>query len=259
MHQTDRLEVHMFPCLSDNYGFLIHDHVNNLTATIDTPEVAAIEKALNENNWSLTHIINTHHHYDHAGGNLELKNKTGCTIIGPAVDQLRIPGIDQCIKHEETFQFGEHKIKAFHTPGHTLGHMVYHFEDQSLAFVGDTLFAMGCGRLFEGTPEQMWSSLSIIKQWPDNTKLYCAHEYTQTNANFAIGIEPTNNELIDRKTLVDGLRLENTPTVPTTVELEKKTNPFLRANQEQIKIALNMNESSDIAVFAEIRKRKDNF
>ena len=119
MNQTDHLEVHMFPCLSDNYGFLIHDHVNNLTATIDTPEVTAIEKALNENNWSLTHIINTHHHYDHAGGNLELKNKTGCTIIGPAVDQSRIPGIDQCIQHEEIFKFGEHKIKAFHTPGHT--------------------------------------------------------------------------------------------------------------------------------------------
>ena len=259
MNHTDRLEVHMFPCLSDNYGFLIHDHVNNLTATIDTPEVTAIEKALNENNWSLTHIINTHHHYDHAGGNLELKKKTGCTIIGPAVDQSRIPGIDQCIQHEEVFQFGEHKIKAFHTPGHTLGHMVYHFEDQSLAFVGDTLFVMGCGRLFEGTPEQMWSSLSIIKQWPGNTKLYCAHEYTQTNANFAISIEPNNNALVDRKTLVDDLRLANTPTVPTTVELEKTTNPFLRANQEQIKTFLNMNESSDIEVFAEIRKRKDNF
>ena len=182
MTQAASLETHMFPCLSDNYGFLIHDPIHKITATIDTPEVTAIQNALEEKNWSLTHIINTHHHYDHAGGNLELKNITDCHIIGPEADQSRIPGIDQTIAHEEEFQFGEHKVKAFHTPGHTLGHMVYHFEEQSLAFVGDTLFAMGCGRLFEGTPEQMWSSLNIIKEWPEKTQLFCAHEYTQANA-----------------------------------------------------------------------------
>jgi len=172
MTQTALLETHMFPCLSDNYGFLIHDPIHKITAAIDTPEVTAIQNALEEKNWSLTHIINTHHHYDHAGGNLELKDITDCRIIGPEADQSRIPGIDQTIAHEEEFQFGEHKVKAFHTPGHTLGHMVYHFEEQRLAFVGDTLFAMGCGRLFEGTPEQMWSSLNIIKGWPEKTQLF---------------------------------------------------------------------------------------
>ena len=259
MTQAPLLETHMFPCLSDNYGFLIHDPIHEITATIDTPEVTAIQNALEEKNWSLTHIINTHHHYDHAGGNLELKNITDCHIIGPEADQSRIPGIDQTIAHEEEFQFGEHKVKAFHTPGHTLGHMVYHFEEQSLAFVGDTLFAMGCGRLFEGTPSQMWTSLNIIKGWPDETKLYCAHEYTQANADFAITVDPNNRALLERKITVDNLRKDNQPTIPTTVGLEKETNPFLRADDSDIKAHLDMMQSSDVETFSEIRKRKDNF
>tara|TARA_B100000700_G_scaffold103724_1_gene117122 strand:+ start:503 stop:1282 length:780 start_codon:yes stop_codon:yes gene_type:complete len=259
MIQAASLETHMFPCLSDNYGFLIHDPIHEITATIDTPEVTAIQNALEEKNWSLTHIINTHHHYDHAGGNLELKNITDCHIIGPEADQSRIPGIDQTIAHEEEFQFGEHKVKAFHTPGHTLGHMVYHFEEQSLAFVGDTLFAMGCGRLFEGTPEQMWSSLNIIKGWPEKTQLFCAHEYTQANAEFALTVDPDNQALLKRKIDVENLRNSNQPTVPTTLSIEKDTNPFLRANDSNIKAHLGMPQSSDLETFAEIRKRKDNF
>ncbi|MBT7753706.1 MAG: hydroxyacylglutathione hydrolase [Gammaproteobacteria bacterium] len=253
------LEIYMFPCLSDNYGFLIHDNEKKLTATIDTPEVSAIEKALDINGWELTHILNTHHHYDHAGGNIELKNKTDCQVIGPKMDQERIPGIDKKVSHEEVFYYGNHKVISYHTPGHTTGHIVYHFENEKIAFVGDTIFAMGCGRLFEGTAEQMWNSLNIITNWPDETKLYCAHEYTKNNAEFAITIDPINRELIERINEVNIKRMKNIPTVPTNVGIEKLTNPFVRANDSKIKQNLDMTDQSNVSVFAEIRKRKDNF
>lgn len=253
------LEVFMFPCLSDNYGFLIHDPAENLTATVDTPEVSAIEGALNQKGWQLTHIINTHHHYDHAGGNLELKKKTNCTIIGPLQDKDRIPGIDLAIEHAQEFKFGSFEVKGFHTPGHTTGHMVYYFESEKIAFVGDTIFAMGCGRLFEGTPQQMLESLDLIMSWPDETMLYCAHEYTQTNAEFAITVDGKNEDLIKRKSEVEALRKDLIPTVPTQLQLEKKTNPFLRSDDHEIRLELGMVESSRTEVFAEIRNRKDQF
>ena len=253
------LEVFMFPCLSDNYGFLIHDPVENLTATVDTPEVSAIEGAVNQKGWKLTHIINTHHHYDHAGGNLELKKKTNCTIIGPLQDKDRIPGIDLAIEHGQEFKFGSFEVKGFHTPGHTTGHMVYYFESEKIAFVGDTIFAMGCGRLFEGTPQQMLESLDLIMSWPDETMLYCAHEYTQTNAEFAITVDGRNKDLIERKSEIEALRKDLIPTVPTQLQLEKKTNPFLRSDDHEIRLELGMIESSRTEVFAEIRNRKDQF
>jgi len=256
---SDRLEVFMFPCLSDNYGYLIHDPIKNLTASIDTPDVHAIEEALNQNDWELNYIINTHHHYDHAGGNLELKKKTNCKIIGPMQDKDRIPGIDQTIEHAEEFIFGSFAVKGLHTPGHTTGHMVYHFEDQNIAFVGDTIFAMGCGRLFEGTPEQMLNSLDIIMSWPGETMLYCAHEYTQSNAEFAITVDGKNEDLLKRKSEVDALREKLIPTVPTKLEIEKKTNPFLRSDDKEIRLELGMMASSRSEVFAEIRSRKDQF
>ena len=256
---SDRLEVFMFPCLSDNYGYLIHDPIKNLTASIDTPDVHAIEEALNQNDWELNYIINTHHHYDHAGGNLELKKKTNCKIIGPMQDKDRIPGIDQTIEHAEEFMFGSFSVKGFHTPGHTTGHMVYHFEDQNIAFVGDTIFAMGCGRLFEGTPEQMLNSLDIIMSWPGETMLYCAHEYTQSNAEFAITVDGKNEDLLKRKSEVDALREKLIPTVPTKLEIEKNTNPFLRSDDKEIRLELGMMASSRSEVFAEIRSRKDQF
>lgn len=256
---SDRLEVFMFPCLSDNYGYLIHDPIQDLTASIDTPDVHAIEEALNQNDWVLNYIINTHHHYDHAGGNLELKKKTNCKIIGPMQDKDRIPGIDQTIEHAEEFMFGSFAVKGLHTPGHTTGHMVYHFEDQNIAFVGDTIFAMGCGRLFEGTPEQMLNSLDIIMSWPGETMLYCAHEYTQSNAEFAITVDGKNEDLLKRKSEVDALREKLIPTVPTKLEIEKKTNPFLRSDDKEIRLELGMMASSRSEVFAEIRSRKDQF
>ena len=253
------LEIYMFPCLSDNYGFLIHDAEYSLTAAIDTPEVTPILDALKKKGWSLTHILNTHHHWDHAGGNLELKEKTGCMIVGPRAESKRIPGIDISLGEGDTFEFGGHAAQIHDTPGHTLGHIVYFFVQDKVAFVGDTLFAMGCGRLFEGTPAQMWNSLQKIMQWPDDTKLYCAHEYTQANARFALTVDPGNDILAKRSGEVNKLRLKNQATLPTTVKLEKMTNPFLRPMEQGIRLTLNMQSASDIEVFARIRKLKDNF
>ena len=254
-----KLEVHQFPCLSDNYGFLIHDREQNLTATIDTPEVGPIEAALAEKGWKLTHILNTHHHFDHAGGNEALKSKTGCQIVGPRADKARIPGIDITVGDNDTFQFGNHAAKVFDVPGHTKGHIAYWFEEDGMAFVGDTLFALGCGRLFEGTPDQMWTSLQKLMAMPDDTVIYCAHEYTQANAKFALTVEPGNADLVDRSKQIDAMRAKGTPTVPTTLGLEKKTNPFLRPMSENLQATLNMAGASLVDVFAETRRRKDNF
>jgi hydroxyacylglutathione hydrolase len=253
------LEIHLFPCLSDNYGFLIHDHEHGLTATIDTPDPTAIEKALATKGWTLTHILNTHHHWDHAGGNLELKNRTGCIIVGPRAEAARIPGIDIQVGDGDTFAFGQHTARIHATPGHTIGHIVYHFEDDHVAFVGDTLFALGCGRLFEGTAEQMWCSLQKLMQWPDATRVYCAHEYTQNNARFALTIEPGNKELIARAAEIDRQRAKDHPTIPSTVALEKRTNPFLRPMSREIRDRLNMINATDTEVFAQIRALKDRF
>jgi hydroxyacylglutathione hydrolase len=253
------LEIYLFPCLSDNYGFLIHDHEHGLTATIDTPDAGAIEQALTRKGWSLTHILNTHHHWDHAGGNLVLKDKTRCTIVGPRAEVARIPGIDIEAGEGDIFAFGRHTARIHDTPGHTLGHIVYHFEDDHIAFVGDTLFALGCGRLFEGTAEQMWHSLQKLMRWPDMTRVYCAHEYTQNNARFALTLEPGNQQLVDRAAEINRLRAQGLPTVPSTLGLEKKTNPFLRPMSQEIRNRLHMQEATDIEVFACIRKLKDRF
>lgn len=253
------IEIIQLPCLQDNYGYLIHDHDTGLTATVDTPEVDAITSALKERNWKLTHILNTHHHFDHAGGNLELKAQTGCTIVGAKIDQKRIPGIDLCVSDGEIFLFGENEVLITETPGHTVGHIVYYFSDQKIAFVGDTLFSLGCGRLFEGTADQMWKSLQKIMEWPDETLIYCAHEYTQANAKFAASIEPDNKDLQQRIVEVDQLREEGDATIPTTLGIEKKTNPFLRPDSLEIRHHLGMIDNSDEEVFARIRSLKDNF
>ena len=259
MANSTTFEIYMFPCLKDNYGFLLHDADNDLTAAIDTPDVDAIEKALTEKDWQLTHILNTHHHWDHAGGNLELKKKTGCLIAGPHAEASSIPGIDIQLREGDIFQSGKFSAKIYDTPGHTSGHIVYHFENENVAFVGDTLFAMGCGRLFEGTAEQMWNSLQKIMQWPDETIIYCAHEYTQANARFALTIEPHNKDLITRAKNVDKLRTAGNPTIPTILGLEKETNPFLRPMSASIRNTLKMTHETDLEVFTEIRQLKDKF
>ena len=253
------LLVQQIPCLSDNYGYLIHDPDSGMTATIDTPEVAPINRALKEKGWSLTHILNTHHHFDHAGGNLELKEQWGCTIVGARDDAARIPGIDVRLGDGDTYQFGSHSVKVFDVSGHTIGHIAYYFADAEKLFCGDALFALGCGRLFEGTPAQMWGSLQKLIALPDSTGVYCAHEYTQANAAFALSVEPQNNALQKRSTEIDDLRRQGIPTVPSTIGIEKATNPFLRPMSPDLQANLNLSGADLTDVFAETRRRKDSF
>ncbi|MDK1024554.1 MAG: hydroxyacylglutathione hydrolase [Gammaproteobacteria bacterium] len=253
------LTVHQFPCLGDNYGYLIHDEENDLTAAIDTPEASKIEEALKEKGWKLTHILNTHHHFDHAGGNEELKRKWGCVIVGSKSDAARIPGIDEQVGDGDIYTFGNHKAKVLDVSGHTQGHIAYYFEADRILFSGDALFALGCGRLFEGSPEQMWTSLQKLIALPDDTTVYCAHEYTQSNARFALTVEPQNSELQARAKVIDDLRSANKPTVPSNLGVEKRTNPFLRPMSSDLQETLGMTAAPLVEVFAETRLRKDNF
>ena len=253
------LQVYQFPCRSDNYGFLAHDPTLNVTASIDTPEEGPINTALEEKGWRLTHILNTHHHGDHTGANIALKERWGCTIVGAANDAERIPGIDVRMADGDKYQFGSLIADVFEVPGHTTGHIAYYFSSEDIAFVGDTLFALGCGRLFEGTPEMMWNSLQKLMALPDETIVYCAHEYTQSNAQFALSVEPGNAELIARSREIDALRAEGKPTVPTTIGLERATNPFLRPMSENLQETVGLSGADLVSVFTETRLRKDNF
>ncbi|MEM7251329.1 MAG: hydroxyacylglutathione hydrolase [Pseudomonadota bacterium] len=253
------LEVHQFLCLSDNYGYLVHDPDSGNTAVIDTPEAAPIEAALREKGWTLTHILNTHHHGDHVGGNLELKSSTGCSVVGPLADRDRIPGIDVALGDGDEFRLGDHRAVVYDTPGHTSGHICYHFEDDEIAFVGDTLFALGCGRLFEGTPAQMWDSLSKMLAWPDETAIYCGHEYTQANARFALSVEPDNAALQARAAEIDRLRADGLPTIPTTMGLERATNPFLRPDSVDLQKTIGLDGAGLLDVFTKTRALKDSY
>jgi len=253
------LAIHMFPCLTDNYGYLLRDEDSGATAAVDTPDAAEILAQLAGKGWRLTHIFNTHHHADHAGGNLALKRETGCTIVGPRADAARIPGIDVAVGEGDTVTLGGHRAAVFDTPGHTRGHIVYHFAEARAAFVGDTLFALGCGRLFEGTPAQMWSSLQKILSWPDDTRLYCAHEYTQSNARFALTVEPHNGVLRARAEAVAKLRAAGRSTVPSTLAEERATNPFLRPQSRDLRATIELPSAADVDVFAKTRALKDAF
>jgi len=253
------LQIEQFPCLDDNYGFLLHDPDTSLTAAIDTPDANRIAAELDRHGWSLSHIFNTHHHADHAGGNLALKTRFGCRIVGPGHDADRIPGLDVGVGDGDIVEFGAHRIEVLDTPGHTSGHIVYYLPDTQAAFVGDTLFSMGCGRLFEGSPAQMWQSLQKILQWPDDTRLYCAHEYTLANANFALSVEPENAALVARAREVAELRRQGRPTVPTLLGTERATNPFLRPASPALQARLGLAGVDAVRVFARTRELKDNF
>ena len=251
------LQIHQFPCLSDNYGFFVHDIESGETACIDTPETAPIMTALAETGWQLTQIWNTHHHYDHAGNNEEIKRATGCTITGPAGEADKIPGLDRAADEGDVVMLGAHQARILNVGGHTLGHIAYHMDGH--AFVGDSLFALGCGRVFEGTMAQMWDSLQKLNALPDGTQIYCAHEYTTANAAFAVTIDPDNQALQARVAEIAALRAADKPTVPTEIALERATNPFLRATDAGVQAHLNMAGAAAVDVFAEIRQRKDNF
>jgi len=251
------LEIFQFPCLKDNYGVLIREPQTGLVATIDAPEAAAVEGALAKKKWHLTHILTTHHHRDHTDGNLALKQRHNCTIIGPRDEAEKVPGIDQKVGDGDVFKFGNEEVRVIGTPGHTAGHIAYYFPASKAAFVGDTLFAIGCGRVNEGTMEEMWQSLSKIAALPPDTMAYCGHEYTVSNAKFALTIEPENTALQARAAEVEQLRAEGKPTLPTPIGRELATNPFLRVKEPAIRARLGLANAADWQVFAEIRERKN--
>ena len=253
------LEILQIPVLGDNFIYLAHDPDSGETAAVDPAVDEPVRDALAARGWSLSHLLITHHHPDHTGGNMALKEATGCTIVGAANDSDRIPGIDVRVGEGDSVSIGAHKAQVFDVSGHTNGHIAYWFEQDQALFSGDSLFSLGCGRLFEGTPEQMWRSLSKLRALPDETQVYCAHEYTSANADFALTIEPENPDLVHRAEEVVRLREQGLPTVPSALGEEKRTNPFLRADDEGLKLAAGLTGLDPIAAFTEIRKRKDNF
>jgi hydroxyacylglutathione hydrolase len=251
------LQIHQFPCLSDNYGFLIHDPATGATAAIDTPDAEEIMRQADAKGWRITDIWNTHWHPDHAGGNAAIKAKTGATVTGPAEVERIGTAADRVVDEADRVKLGNIEARVLNVGGHTLGHIAYVFDVDKVAFVGDALFSMGCGRLFEGTAEQMWGSLQKIAALPRETTLYCAHEYTETNARFAIYYDPCNRDLQARIEDVKKLRAAGEPTVPMTLDLELRTNPFLRA--PELKGSIMLPNATDVEAFADLRKRKDNF
>jgi hydroxyacylglutathione hydrolase len=253
------LDMHVFICREDNYGVLVHDPKSGATAAIDAPEAAAIERELKRKGWQLTHIFTTHHHFDHVEGNLHLKDQFGCTIIGPAEEASEIPGINKQVKGGDSFKFAGRDVHVIATPGHTKGHIAYHIPSDYSAFVGDTLFALGCGRVIEGTMDEMWASLAKLRKLSPHTYIYCGHEYTEANARFALTIEPGNRALQQRAETVSRQRAKGEKTVPSILSDELRTNPFLRWDSPEIRANLAMEKATDAEVFAEVRKRKNNF
>lgn len=240
------MKIYQFSCLKDNYNYILHEENTGKTAVVDPSTFEDTLLALKKHNiYQLDFILNTHHHPDHVGGNAKLKDHFNCLVVGSSYDQERIPHIDTPIKEGDFFALGDSKAQIYFTPGHTRGHIVYYFKEEQALFCGDTLFSMGCGRLFEGSPEQMFHSLAKIKALPQNTKIFCAHEYTLKNAQFALSIEPNNEDLKRKYSEVVQFRKQNKPTVPSLLADELKVNPFLRAK--------------DFQTLAKIRQQKDHF
>jgi len=252
-----KFEIALVPCLSDNYGVLVHAPATGETLSIDAPEAGALKTALAARNWRLTHIFVTHHHTDHTQGILALKDAYGCAVTGPAGEADRIPGIDHSVSEKSPLGFAGRNARVLETPGHTLGHIVYHFPDEALVFTGDALFALGCGRIFEGDAEGMWRGIEKIMSLPPETSIYCGHEYTLANARFAKTVEPENALLVERTERIEALRAANKPTLPATLGEELATNPFLRPSSPQIRARLGMQEQPDWRVFQRLRELKN--
>lgn len=253
------LRIEQFMCRTDNFGILLHDGASGQTALIDAPEEAPILAALNRTGWRPALILTTHHHTDHVEANLALKERFGLRIVGPEAEAAKIPGIDETVEDGSVLTFGTHKVQVIETPGHTAGHVCYYFPAAKLAFTADTLFALGCGRLFERPAEAMFVSLQKLAALPADTTIYCGHEYTQANARFALSVDPANKALKERAERIERLRAEGKPTLPTTLAEELATNPFLRCGDREIRKNLGMENEPDEAVFAELRRRKDSF
>jgi len=253
------LQIQQIPVLKDNYIYLIHDAKSGETAVVDPAIAEPVLDVLKQNGWNLTYILNTHHHADHVGGNLSLKQQTNCQIIGSVNDQQRIPEITTKVNEADTLKLGEYSIQVINCTGHTSGHIAFYIPAANALFCGDTLFAMGCGRLFEGTAEQMQQSLKKFTTLPLDTKIYCAHEYTEANAQFALSVEPENKDLLATIEHVKQLRRNQQPTVPTTLSQELATNPFLRTNSPEIQKRLLMQGAPELAIFTELRERKNRF
>jgi hydroxyacylglutathione hydrolase len=253
------MQIALVPLLTDNYGYLLHDSTSGETGIVDPSEAAPVLAAARERGWRLTHILNTHHHHDHTGGNLALKQATGAAIVGPAPDRERIPGIDIALDEGETFRLGSAAAEILFIPGHTKGHIAFHFRGEKAVFCGDTLFSLGCGRMFEGTAPMMWASLDKLRRLPAETRIYCGHEYTAANARFAVSIDPDNEALRRREGAVAALRGKGEPTIPSTMGEERAANPFLRADDPGLAAAIGLPDAPPSEVFGEIRRRKDNF
>jgi hydroxyacylglutathione hydrolase len=253
------LDIIQIPVLTDNYIYLLHDTVSGETAAVDPAVAEPVLAVLKQRGWQLTYILNTHHHSDHVGGNLELKRATGCRIIGSAADKHRIPAIDRCVSGGERITIGSHSAQVINTAGHTSGHIVYYFAEDNALFCGDTLFVIGCGRLFEGSAEQLWQSLQTLKTLSAETRVYCAHEYSESNARFALSVEADNVTLQEKTRLIRQRRAENLPTVPSTIGDELATNPFFREDSSEIRASLHCMNNTPVEVFAKLRRLKDNF
>ncbi|KAL3676913.1 hypothetical protein R1sor_026861 [Riccia sorocarpa] len=253
------LQIELVPCLRDNYAYLLHDTSSGVTGIVDPGEVEPVVAALESKGYKLDYILNTHHHGDHTGGNLGLKRHYNAKVVGPKVDKDRIPGIDIPLS-DESWKFGNHELKAIFTPGHTVGHVCYYFPEAKAVFTGDTLFSAGCGRVFEGSMDQMWSSLSTLSLLPEDTKAYVGHEYTASNVKFALTVEPNNQTLVSYKHVVEKLRQKGQPTIPTTIGQENSFNPFLRPFVEEVRKSMKLSATADnVEVFAAIRHAKDKF
>jgi len=255
----EALEIALVPLLRDNYGYLLHERASGLTGVVDPSEVEPVLEAAAARGWTLTHVLNTHHHPDHTGGNAGLKAATGARVVGPAYDRARIPAIDEAVDEASGYGFGKARAEVLFIPGHTRGHIAFWFKASRALFCGDTLFSLGCGRMFEGEPVMMWNSLSKLRALPDETRVYCGHEYTEANARFALTVDPDNPALRTRAEAVKALRAEGRVTIPSLLGEEKAANPFLRADDPGLARRVGRAGATPAEVFGEVRRRKDAF